>query len=170
MTLSDLIAVMRDGKLVQFGTQAEIYRRPANTYVATFVGKPKMSLVEGDLEHHDGERRVRRRRTCGSVSAHPRPSGSPKGTTSGSPWASAPRTSGSQLNGAADGPRTFGAQVGLMEPIGSDTFVELAVGPSTIVARAAPDIDVTLGQNVRAELTPGRVHLFDLESGNRLVA
>src|SRR3954452_7161883 len=47
MTLSDLIAVMRDGKLVQFGTQHEIYRRPANTYVATFVGKPKMSLVEG---------------------------------------------------------------------------------------------------------------------------
>jgi multiple sugar transport system ATP-binding protein len=75
-----------------------------------------------------------------------------------------------QLNGAADTERTFGAQVGLMEPIGSDTFVELAVGPSTIVARAAPDIDVTLGQNVRAELAPGRVHLFDLESGNRLVA
>ena len=49
MTLSDLVAVMRDGKLVQFGTTTEIYRRPATTYVATFVGKPRMSLVEGSL-------------------------------------------------------------------------------------------------------------------------
>src|SRR3954464_63668 len=51
MTLSDLIAVMRDGKIVQFGPQAEIYGKPRNEYVATFVGKPKMSLVEGMLEY-----------------------------------------------------------------------------------------------------------------------
>jgi len=50
MTLSDLIAVMRDGKIVQFGSQAEIYGKPRNEYVATFVGKPKMSLIEGSLE------------------------------------------------------------------------------------------------------------------------
>jgi multiple sugar transport system ATP-binding protein len=169
MTLSDLIAVMRDGKLVQFGTQHEIYRRPANTYVATFVGKPKMSLVEGDLEHHDGnvdfvgpDMRV----GLGSPAAIGLAEGEHRRVALGIRAEDVKI----QLNGAEDTPRTFGAQVGLMEPIGSDTFVELAVGPSTIVARAAPDIDVSLGQNVRAELAPGRVHLFDLESGNRLVA
>ena len=47
MTMSDVIAVMREGRLVQYGTQNEIYRTPANTYVATFVGKPRMSLMEG---------------------------------------------------------------------------------------------------------------------------
>jgi len=169
MTLSDLIAVMRDGKLIQFGTQNEIYRRPANTYVATFVGKPKMSLLEGDLEHHDGnvefvgsDIRV----GLGSPAAIGLVEGEHRRVAMGI-RAEDVRI---RLNGADDTPRTFGAQVGLMEPIGSDTFVELAVGPSTIVARAAPDIDVSLGQNVRAELAPGRVHLFDLESGNRLVA
>ena len=50
MTLSDLIAVMRDGKVVQLGTTREIYRHPEDLYVATFVGKPKMSLVDGALE------------------------------------------------------------------------------------------------------------------------
>jgi multiple sugar transport system ATP-binding protein len=169
MTLSDLIAVMRDGKLVQFGTQHEIYRRPANTYVATFVGKPKMSLVEGDLEHHDGsvefvgpDMRV----GLGSPAAMGLADGEHRRVALGIRAEDVKI----QLNGAADTERTFTAQVGLMEPIGSDTFVELAVGPTTIVARAAPDIDVSLGQNVRAELTPGRVHLFDLGSGNRLVA
>lgn len=169
MTLSDLIAVMRDGKLVQFGTQHEVYRRPANTYVATFVGKPKMSLVEGDLEHHDGgvdfvgeDLRV----GLGSPASIGLADGEHKRVALGVRAEDVKI----QLNGAADTPRTFGAQVGLMEPIGSDTFVELAVGPATIVARAAPDIQVALGQNVRAELAPGRIHLFDLESGNRVVA
>ena len=55
MSLSDLIAVMRDGKVVQLGTTREIYRNPRDLYVATFVGKPKMSLVDGALERSNGE-------------------------------------------------------------------------------------------------------------------
>src|SRR6188508_2334254 len=49
MSLSDFIAVMRDGKIVQFGSQAEIYGRPKHLYVATFVGKPRMGLLDGSL-------------------------------------------------------------------------------------------------------------------------
>ncbi len=53
MTLSDFVAVMNEGKLVQYGTQNEVYFRPKNTYVATFLGKPRMSLIEGALERHE---------------------------------------------------------------------------------------------------------------------
>jgi multiple sugar transport system ATP-binding protein len=52
MTLSDVICVMRDGKIVQSGTQQEIYGKPRNLYVAGFVGKPKMSLLRGSIEQH----------------------------------------------------------------------------------------------------------------------
>ncbi|HEV8489863.1 MAG TPA: ABC transporter ATP-binding protein [Candidatus Limnocylindrales bacterium] len=169
MTLSDLIAVMRDGRLIQFGTQHEVYRRPANTYVATFVGKPRMSLVEGSLEHHDGgvdfvgpDLRI----GLGAPAAIGLSDGEHRRVALGI-RAEDVRI---HLNGAAETPRSFRAQVGITEPIGSDTFVELAVGGATVIARAAPDIDVTLGQSVRAEMTAGRIHLFDLESGNRLVA
>ena len=93
MTLSDLIAVMRDGKLVQFGPQAEIYGKPQNTYVATFVGKPKMSLIDGTLEHRADEVdfvgpgiRIGLGKPARSGCATARPA---------SRWASAPRTSGS---------------------------------------------------------------------------
>jgi ABC-type sugar transport system ATPase subunit len=54
MSLSDSIAVMRDGKIVQFGPTKDIYRAPRDLYVATFVGKPKMSLVDGELRRADG--------------------------------------------------------------------------------------------------------------------
>ena len=56
-----------------------------------------------------------------------------------------------------------------MEPIGPDTFVELGVGGDDR-RPGSPDIEVALGQNVRAEMAAGRIHLFDLESGIRLVA
>lgn len=47
MTLSDRIVVMRDGQIAQAGPPEEVYRRPADTFVATFVGSPKMNLVDG---------------------------------------------------------------------------------------------------------------------------
>jgi multiple sugar transport system ATP-binding protein len=50
MTLAHRIAVMRDGKLQQFDTPANVYHRPANTFVAGFVGSPSMNFVdEGDV-------------------------------------------------------------------------------------------------------------------------
>lgn len=57
MTLGDRIAVLRDGRLQQFGTPLDIYRRPANRFVAGFVGTPPMNLIPGKLEHGDGRSR-----------------------------------------------------------------------------------------------------------------
>ena len=71
--------------------------------------------------------------------------------------------------GASRRPRSFGATVALLEPIGSDTFVELQAGDATVVARVAPDVRLEIGQTVHAELTPGRVHLFDRELGGRII-
>ena len=49
MILSDFIAVMREGRVVQYGPAEEIYRRPQHYYVATFIGKPRMGTLEGRL-------------------------------------------------------------------------------------------------------------------------
>ena len=49
MTMSSRIAVMRGGYLQQFGTPAEIYNRPANVFVADFIGTPSMTLLDAEL-------------------------------------------------------------------------------------------------------------------------
>ena len=64
MMLSDYIAVMRDGQIVQYGPAEEIYRRPQHLYVATFIGKPRMSTVEGQLQRHRRADRVTPRRSA----------------------------------------------------------------------------------------------------------
>ena len=50
MTMGDRIAVMSEGVLQQIGTPQEVYRRPANVFVATFLGAPPMNLIGGELE------------------------------------------------------------------------------------------------------------------------
>ncbi len=57
-----------------------------------------------------------------------------------------------------------------MEPIGSDTFVELDVGGPTIVARVSPDLPISLGQAVTAELRRSSIHIFAKGTGERIVA
>jgi multiple sugar transport system ATP-binding protein len=167
MTLSDHIAVMRDGRLVQFGSQADIYGRPRDTYVATFVGKPRMSLVEGDLEADGADLALVARDArvpLGPAAALGLPDGSPRRVLLGV------RAEDVRLHvGEEEPPATsVPARVELLEPVGSDTFVELGVGKASIVARVAPDLPLRIGQDVRAALTPARVHLFDAQSGARL--
>ena len=169
MTLSDLVAIMRDGKVVQLGTTREVYRNPVDLYVATFVGKPKMSLVDGALERSNGEVTFvspNLRIALGSAVAI----GLRDGDWSNVALGVRAEDVVVQSNGSDHGPiGGFGATVELLEPIGSDTFVELASGDATVVARVAPDRRFELGQNVRATLTPGRIHLFDREDGRRII-
>jgi multiple sugar transport system ATP-binding protein len=169
MTLSDLIAVMRDGKVVQLGTSREVYRKPRDLYVATFVGKPKMSLVDGTVERSNGE--------VSFVSPDLRiglGSAAELGLQDGD-WPNVAlgiRAEDVRLSavGSAEHPiGSFGASIQLLEPIGSDTFVELAAGDATIVARVAPDARLAIDQAVQVTLTPGRIHLFERERGQRII-
>ncbi|CAN5800835.1 sn-glycerol-3-phosphate ABC transporter ATP-binding protein UgpC [soil metagenome] len=167
MTLSDHIAVMRDGKLVQFGSQDEIYRRPRDTYVATFVGKPRMSLVPGELVAEGDQVALvgdGLRIPLGTPAALGLPGALPVRVQLGV------RAEDVRLHvGEAEPPEAaVPATIALLEPIGSDTFVELAIGSALIVARVAPDLPLRIGQEVHAVLAPGRVHLFEMEGGSRL--
>lgn len=55
MTMSDRIAVMEGGKLQQFAPPADVYAEPANRFVASFIGTPGMTLMDGELRQNDGQ-------------------------------------------------------------------------------------------------------------------
>lgn len=54
MTLADRIVIVRDGKIQQSDTPSMIYKRPLNTFVATFIGNPPMNLIDGDVRVEEG--------------------------------------------------------------------------------------------------------------------
>lgn len=169
MTLSDLICVMRDGKIVQTGSPSEIYTKPRDRYVAEFVGKPKMSVLEGALtQGADGVTFTNADTTIHLGTAAEL--GLKDGAWPAVAFGVRAEDVIVEAEGAAADPSTFSATVGLMEPIGSDTFVELSLGASTIVARVSPDLPISLGQPVTASLRPSGIHLFDRETGERIIA
>ena len=172
MSLSDLIAVMKGGQVVQFGTQDDIYTRPATLYVATFVGRPRMSLLRGKIDR------------AGSSATFAAPAlNLPLGDVAAIGLSSSSadadvvlgiRAEDVRVHVSADvtpespGAGMIAATVVLIEPMGSDTFVELRIGDQSLVARVAPRAGFSLGDQVWVELAPAQCHFFDATTEARL--
>lgn len=150
MTLSDRIVVMREGRIAQSGPPAEVYRRPADTFVATFVGSPKMNLIDGAVTA--GELR-----TAAGVRI-----------AVGGPDAAAVtigvRADDLVLSPAADG----AAVVELVELLGPRAIITVRCADQqlTSVVEAAALTEITTGATV--DLSARDVHRFDVSSGLRL--
>ncbi|MDP9136950.1 MAG: ABC transporter ATP-binding protein [Pseudomonadota bacterium] len=159
MTMSDMIAVMHGGIVQQFGTPAEVYGRPANLFVAGFIGSPPMNFVTGTLGG-------------GDQSAFASPDFTlalPGGATIGTEGREAVlgvRPQDLTLVPDAAAPATARGRVWVVELLGSEKLVEVTLGDRrrmTVQVRA--DTDVKIDDPVGVRLDPQRIHLFDAKSG-----
>src|SRR5262249_45855541 len=144
MMLSDYIAVMRDGQIVQYGPAEEIYRRPQHLYVATFIGKPRMSTVEGRLRVAPGQVSYE---ADGLRLTWPDASNGQAVAPLEAQAVLGIRAEDVQLtatDGSPEADKVVG-EIGLLEPLGSDTFVEVNRGPVTITGRVEPDRRLRVG-------------------------
>jgi multiple sugar transport system ATP-binding protein len=161
LTLADRIAVMKDQRIQQLGTPSEIYNRPANLFVAGFVGSPQMNFIEGRLES-DRDRLVfvsGRRRLALEGYAF-----------GGRPETGAPVTLGvrpEHLSPAADRADWPDFTVDIVEPMGADNLLWCADGDLTLEVRVAGDQTIATGTRFGLNLDPQRVSLFAPE-GARL--
>ena len=150
MTLSDRIVVMREGRIAQAGPPAEVYRRPADTFVATFVGSPKMNLIDGAVT--GGELRTE----------------SGVRIAVGGPDAGAV-TVGVRADDLILTPSVDGATVvELVELLGPRAIITVRAADQqlTSVVEAAALTDITVGATVG--LSARDVHRFDVHTGIRL--
>jgi multiple sugar transport system ATP-binding protein len=153
MTLADRVVVMNKGVVQQIGTPVEIYDRPANTFVAGFIGSPAMNLVSGEIS--DGVFVAKGIRVTGL-----------------DPSVRGPVTLGFRAEDAAisPAPAEIGAPVYTMELLGDASMVTLQIGGALASIKAAKDYRVEIGAPVHASVPAAACHLFDATSGERLVA
>jgi multiple sugar transport system ATP-binding protein len=157
MTLSDRMVVMRDGRTAQEGTPLDVYANPADTFVATFVGSPKMNLLDGELT---GEYfTLTTGFTIGVESVEPR-----------GPVTLGVRPDDLVLT-ASDGDGDGAARVKLIELLGPRAIVTIdARGTElTSVVEAGRLSGLGEGARVAVSARPGAVHVFDPETGKRHV-
>ncbi|TMA13864.1 MAG: sn-glycerol-3-phosphate ABC transporter ATP-binding protein UgpC [Deltaproteobacteria bacterium] len=159
MTLGEKIMVLDKGKLQQMGNPSAIYHKPANTFVARFVGSPQMNLIEGKLDDKGivfraGESRID---LSGALSGH------------GADYAAKDLTVGIRPEDfhptAPDGAWIRG-EVEIVEDLGSDKFVHIRSGHAKLVARIAPDVGLNRGEILGLAAAPNRLHLFS--NGKRI--
>jgi multiple sugar transport system ATP-binding protein len=152
MTLADRVVVMNKGEIQQVGTPTAIYDKPANTFVAGFIGSPAMNLLQGELR--DGAFRGE------NVAV----SGLPQ-------RASGPATLGFRAEDAAvttPGAGAITAPVYAFELLGDATMVTVRAGGALAAVKADKTFRVEIGSAVGISIAAAQCHVFDRESGRRI--
>jgi multiple sugar transport system ATP-binding protein len=159
MTMADRIVVLKSGTVQQYDTPEAVYERPANQFVAGFIGSPTMNFFpveqrgEGIAFCHDGaavavdaksEARLRR---AGRAVLGIRPE---------------------HFAVAQDASDGIGIMVRLVEPLGSDTLIHFDLAGASAIARVDPALRPKVGDRLSLRPQPGKLHLFDTETGQVL--
>jgi multiple sugar transport system ATP-binding protein len=165
MTLADRIAIMRGGQILQLASPNEIYNRPANKYVAEFIGSPTMNFFEGELEEAGGNYRFTSGGKTFSLDGYTFQNGPP---AAGAAWFGIRpehMVSGAEADTALV---RLDGQVELVEPLGSDTLVRFTTGDQTLWVRMDGQANIRHGDAITVGFDPARANLFDKTSESRL--
>ena len=157
MTLGDRVAVLRDGVLQQIGAPADVYARPANVFVAGFVGSPPMNLFDATLRDEAG--------TLSIALGPSRIALDPSLASVARAHAGAKLTIGirpeSLALAAGDDASAVPGTVEHVERLGHETLVHVCVGADVkLVVRAAGMESVERDAAVRLRVDPAALHLF----------
>ena len=173
MSMADRIAILKDGGVMQVGTAAEVYRSPANLFVADFIGNPSINLISGKVLAEDEnilmnflgnlkwqvtDAEIVKKlavvdRDCEVIlGVHP------------------------EDISLEDGQDTNGipAEIYESEPLGAETIVSLSLGENTegetiiLKVRTSPDFDEAVGQSVSINFDQKRVLFFDAVTGEAI--
>lgn len=162
MTMSDRIAVLLNGRLQQFASPQEIYARPANDFVAGFIGTPPMNLLEGTVTTVD-------RRAVFSSGAW-----SIELDAEDTAKLGAAREQGDRIRlGFRPEDIELGgdggeARVLVVEPVGHEVLVVFDLGGNEIVGRVGPETGIRSGEIVPLAPRKDRLHFFSAPDGQRL--
>ena len=156
MTMADKIVVMQDGYIEQVGSPLEVYDRPANTFVGSFIGSPAMNMIEGVVSNGAKGLTLDTKETrlaipeldCLSVGQEIIVGIRPE-----------------NLLPASNG---IPAQVAVIEPTGSETHLLLRGNNQDLTSVLRERVDFKPGQKVVLTAEPDDIHIFDQRSKNRL--
>jgi multiple sugar transport system ATP-binding protein len=160
MTLAHRVAVMASGRLQQFDTPLNIYERPANKFVAGFMGSPSMNFLDGTLDH--AERKFVSPDV--TLSFRSQALSLPHGPAQ---VVLGVRPENIKLS-VTDFEGGLPATVYVTEALGNETFVFLNLGKRRIVARTGSATRLDMENKVWISLDETKLHFFDPVSGNRL--
>ena len=163
MTMGDRICIMNKGEVVQIGKPLEVYRNPADAFVARFLGNPPMNLLPARLEASGDRAAAHFADVTVELPGYP--------IAALEPYLGATVTLGVRPEDLYEAPpsalaaraQQIATRVLAIEPLGAETLLMLTIGDSRqeIVARVGRDTSLRLGDTAPIALDPNAIHLFD---------
>ncbi len=155
MTMADRIVVMDRGRIQQVGAPLELYDKPANKFVAGFLGSPSMSFVSGALKSTSDK-------TWFESAGGGRLALAGKAVPAGSAVEAGIRPEHFVIGEATN---AMAIKVDVVEPTGSETHVYGVIGTDTVRAVFRDRVPVRPGDVLPVSVDPGNIHLFDKATG-----
>ena len=154
MTLADRVVVMKQGVVQQVGTPTEIYDRPANAFVASFIGNPAMNLIEGEMAGG----------TFRTTNVEIANLNAPDGAITLGFRAEDARVIQSDAQGNAQ----ITAPIYTMELLGDATMVSVRLGGALVSVKADKNYQAEIDDTVSISVPTDHCHLFDSQTGERV--
>jgi len=162
MTLGDRVVVMKDGWVQQVGEPLELYGKPANRFVAGFIGSPSMNFVDVTINELGGslcaEAQMLR------LSVPPQHQDRARAHLGGRLTLGVRPEALRLASGADPAGYCFDTAVDVVEPLGNEILLNFRAGGAPMVARVDPAVRVRAHENIRLAVDPARVHFFDEKS------
>ena len=166
MTMGDRIVVMSDGLVQQIGAPLELYNKPANKFVAGFLGSPAMNFFEADVVMNGDN--VELRNGCVEL-VLPEDKAAAVKASGVTRLTAGIRPEDIALAARAEPGRTIGATVEVVEPIGSETYIDASTGPFPLIAGVGRRTIIRAHEAIMLKPNLNQIHLFDLNTGDSLV-
>jgi multiple sugar transport system ATP-binding protein len=160
MTMGHRIVVMKDGVVQQVASPQAVYDRPANQFVAGFIGSPAMSFLPCRLEADNGTLYARGRSFSVRIPDERRTT---LGTVNADAVTLGVRPEDISLH--ADGAGSLNAVVDVVEPLGSEHVLYFTCDGERVTARASAESTAASGDAIALGINPKRMHLFDTATG-----
>jgi multiple sugar transport system ATP-binding protein len=161
MTLGDRVAVMKDGAVQQFGSPDDIYSRPANRFVAEFIGSPAMNFLSAQV------------RNAGLFSSGcPLPcderQSAAVSSAAGTALSYGIRPEDIALDGADAKGTVMAGTLAIVEPTGPETYAKIDTALGMLTVRVPGRLGYRVGERLSLRWSPEAVHLFCGDSGVRM--
>jgi multiple sugar transport system ATP-binding protein len=166
LTLADRIVVMKDGVIQQIGTPDEVYERPRNMFVASFLGNPAINYLEGSIDRSGSVPVFRRGQLAITL---PTKFAVPMSQRTDAEVVLGLRPEDVASDGEAHAGAALSGIVDSVLPVGSDRFIGLKVEGCDIYVRVAKEARHREGDHIRLGLVTERLHLFDKATGVTLL-
>jgi multiple sugar transport system ATP-binding protein len=159
MTLGDRVVVMKDGFVQQVGEPLDLYNQPANRFVAGFIGSPAMNFATVNVSEANGALWAANE---GMRIKVPAQIAGRVGRYVGQTSILGIRPEDLRIASSADpADLSFDAVVEVVEPLGSEILLDMAVGPAMMVAAVEPTVRAKVRDRLRLAVNPERLHFFD---------